>query len=216
MKVYPVTDRGRATLTRILDAACNLFGTQGIRATSLDDIGAAAGVGRSQLYHFFVDKGDLVAEVVAYQVEQVVLEMQESLEKMTTVADVRSWCDDIVAYYASAAVSFRCPLGSLINQLGDEDKAAREALRAGFTRWEALLEAGLRRVADGGGLRPEVQTSAVAAALLAAYQGGVLLAAVNDDVAPLRLALHGVTDAVLVDAESSGRRGRRPAAPARL
>lgn len=199
MKVVPTTDRGRATVGRVLEAACDLFNAQGIRSTSLDEIGAAAGVGRGQLYHFFVDKSDLVAEVVTFQVERVIAGLQPTMEAMSTSDDVRAWCEAVVNSYAATPGPIRCPLGSLINQLGDDDQAARSALQASFARWERLLEAGLQRVADTGGLRAGVAAGDLAAALLAAYQGGVLLAAVHGDVAPLRRALRGVADVALVD-----------------
>lgn len=197
MKVAPTTDRGRATVARILDAACDLFGTQGVRSTTLDEIGAAAGVGRSQLYHFFVDKADLVAEVVACQVERVVDGLSPTLESMSTPGDVQAWCDDVVAFHAASAPSIRCPIGSLVHQLGESDVAARRALVTGFQRWEQLLAAGLQRVADHGGLAESSNAETLASALLAAYQGGVLLAGATGDVDPLRRALAGVTDAAL-------------------
>lgn len=208
MKVNPTTDRGRATVGRVLDAACGLFGIQGIQSTSLDEIGAAAGVGRGQLYHFFVDKSDLVAEVVAFQVERLVAALEPTLEAMSTTDDVHAWCDEVVAFHAASAASIRCPIGSLINQLGEDDEAARRALRTGFTHWERLLEAGLQRVADGGGLTTGSDARTLAAALLAAYQGGVLLANVNGDVAPLRRALEGVTRAALASAPGPRKRRR--------
>ena len=197
MKVTPTTDRGRATVQRVLDAACDLFGARGIRSTSLDDIGAAAGVGRGQLYHFFVDKSDLVSEVVALQVERVVAELTPMLEAMSTAEDVQAWCEDVVAFHAAPEASIRCPIGSLINQLEDGDHAARRALVAGFASWERALEAGLQRVADAGGLATGADAGTLASALLAAYQGGVLLSNVTGDVAPLRRALRGVTGAAL-------------------
>jgi TetR/AcrR family transcriptional regulator, transcriptional repressor for nem operon len=199
VKVKPTTDRGRATVERILDAACDLFYARGIRSTTLDEIGAAAGVGRGQLYHFFADKTDLVAEVVALQVERVVAEFTPMLEGVSTAADVYAWCDQVVAFHAASAASIRCPLGSLIHQLGEKDDAARRALLTGFVTWEELLEAGFRRVADSGGLTVGSEPRTLAAAVLAAYQGGVLLGSVTGDEAPLRRALEGVTNAALVE-----------------
>ena len=134
-------------------------------------------------YHFFVDKTDLVAEVVAFQVERLVAALEPTLEAMSTTDDVHAWCDEVVAFHAASAASIRCPIGSLINQLGEDDEAARRALRTGFTRWERLLKAGLQRVADAGGLTAGSDARTLAAALLAAYQGGVLLASVSGDVA---------------------------------
>lgn len=197
MKVEPTTDRGRATVGRVLDAACLLFARRGVRATTLDEIGAAAGVGRGQLYHFFADKADLVADVVAVQVERVIAAMAPSLDTMTTAEDVRAWCEKAVEVHEHSSDPMRCPIGSLVHELDDNDEAARAALRTGFDRWESLLEQGLRRVADDGGLITGADPTVLAAGLLAAYQGGMLLADVRGDLEPLRRALQAVTAVAL-------------------
>jgi AcrR family transcriptional regulator len=170
-----------------------------VRATTLDEIGAASGVGRGQLYHFFAGKADLVADVVSLQVERVIASMQPSFADMSTAADVRAWCDDAVRAYASSNDPIRCPIGSLVHEL-DKDGPARAALKAGFARWEALFAEGLRRVAGNGGLRAGTDPDMLAGGLLAAYQGGVLLADARGDVEPLRRALETVTSAALAPA----------------
>jgi TetR/AcrR family transcriptional regulator, transcriptional repressor for nem operon len=204
----PTTDRGRATVSRVLEAACVLFAKQGVRATTLDEIGAAAGVGRGQLYHFFADKADLVADVVALQVERVIASMQSSFDAMSTAADVRAWCDDAVGFYASSNDPIRCPIGSLVHELDQDEGPARDALKAGFARWEALFVNGLQRVADNGGLIAGADPKLLAHGLLAAYQGGVLLADVSGDVEPLRRALETVTATALVPKHHGVRVGR--------
>lgn len=85
----------------------------------------------------------------------------------------------------------------MIHQLTDSDEAARAALKAGFAQWETLLAEGLRRVADNGGLIPGADPPVMAVGLLAAYQGGLLLAELSGDVEPLRRALGTVTGLAL-------------------
>lgn len=191
MITTPTTDRGRATVGRVLDAACALFVEKGVRATTLDEICAAASVGRSQLYHFFADKSDLVADVVVAQAKRLLASVRPALETMVTVADLVAICDDVVATYGAGPRPIRCPLGSLIHQLdAREDAAAWTALKQGFAEWESLLAAGLQRVLDGAGAEAASTADQLATGFLAAYQGGVLIAEVTGDVEPLRRALH--------------------------
>jgi TetR/AcrR family transcriptional repressor of nem operon len=201
MITRPTTDRGRATVARVLDAACALFAEKGVRATTLDEIGAAAGVGRGQLYHFFAGKADLVADVVGLQVERIVDPIRPAVDAMSTADDVRNFCEAIISLHDSSE-KIRCPLGSLVPQL-DDDNTAREVLKAGFTQWEALLADGLRRVADSGGLISGADPAVVAGGLLAAYQGGMLLADVTGDVESQRRARNTVVTAVLTPAVSA-------------
>ncbi len=200
MRTAPSTDRGRASVARVLDAARALFAEHGVRPTTLDQIGQAAGVGRGQLYHFFTGKPDLVTEVVAQQVERVLGAQQPLLGELATAADVRAWCRIAVEQYAHDDDPVRCPIGALVHELGETDAAARAALAAGLTRWQAALASGLRRVRERGELAPGAEPDAVAAALLAAYQGGVLIAAATGDLTTLRHALAAVAASTLAGA----------------
>lgn len=210
MLTPPTTARGRATVSRIVLAACDLFSKQGVRGTTLDEIGAAAGVGRGQLYHFFADKADLVAEVIAQQVDWVIADMQPDLEAMTTDLDLIAWCDELAADHAQSKDAIRCPIGSLVYELSESDVAARRALKTGFARWEELLTQALHRVAEGGYLNSGADPALLAAGLLAAYQGGMLLANVEGSVAPIRRALEAVLTAAVPAsvAPTRNRRGR--------
>jgi AcrR family transcriptional regulator len=185
---------------RILDAACVLFGKRGVRVTTLDEIGTAAGVGRGQLYHFFAGKADLVTDVVALQVERVIASARSSFDTMSSAADVHAWCEETINAYASSNDAMRCPIGSLIHELDSDSEPARNALQAGFARWEGLMAEGLQRVADNGGLTAGTDASALAGGLLAAFQGGLLLAEMTGDVQPLRRALETAVAGALTPA----------------
>jgi TetR/AcrR family transcriptional regulator, transcriptional repressor for nem operon len=198
VRTAPSTAKGRAALQRMLDAGCELFARQGVRATTLDQVGALSGTGRGQLYLYFVGKADLVAAVVAQQVDRVLDAQQPLLGTIGTAADVRAWCALATRAYA-ADDPVRCPIGSLVHELGEHDAAARAALAAGFGRWRAALAEGLRRVHERGELCAGVDPDAAATALLAAYQGGVLLAGATGDREHLRLALETFQYTALAD-----------------
>ncbi|WP_214404858.1 TetR/AcrR family transcriptional regulator [Pseudonocardia lacus] len=198
MRTEPRTAKGRATVERVLDAACDLFAQQGIRATTLDQVGARSGTGRGQLYLYFAGKSDLVAAVVAVQVRRVLDGQRPLLEAMDSAADVRAWCAAAERWYDADAPA-RCPIGSLVHELGEDDATARAALADGFERWRAAIADGLRRVHERGELAAGVDPDTAAGGLLAAYQGGVLLAGATGDLGALRLALATFQATVLAD-----------------
>jgi AcrR family transcriptional regulator len=178
----PSTDRGRATRERILDAASELFYRRGVGATGLDQVIAASRTGKGQLYHYFADKRELVHAVVDRQVGAVLEAQQSRLGRLSGPADLRAWADELVAAYRDSDHPVRCPLGALVAELAEGDPAARAALDRGFAAWSAALAAGLRRAGV-----PEPERHATA--LLAAYQGGLLLSQARGDLGPLRTAL---------------------------
>ena len=70
-KELPRTAKGRRTRAAIVDAAASMMYDHGVAGTTLDDVLAASETGKSQLYHYFSDKSDLVEAVIARQLERV-------------------------------------------------------------------------------------------------------------------------------------------------
>jgi AcrR family transcriptional regulator len=54
-----LTAGGAATRSRIVNAAADVIYEHGVERTSLDEVMAASGVSKSQLYHYFADKDAL-------------------------------------------------------------------------------------------------------------------------------------------------------------
>lgn len=73
--------------------------------------------------------------------------------------------------------------------LADGDEAGQSAVRAGFAAWELLLAGGITRVRDSGELAADADPERLATGLMAALQGGLLLARTTRDVRRLEVAL---------------------------
>src|ERR1700730_377465 len=89
-RALPVTARGRRARASIIDAAATLMYQKGVSTTSLDDVLAAASSGKSQLYHYFDSKADLVAAVIERQL-QLVLAEQPSLQYIESWDGIETW-----------------------------------------------------------------------------------------------------------------------------
>ncbi|WP_151484745.1 TetR/AcrR family transcriptional regulator, partial [Streptomyces albicerus] len=63
MPKEPMTERGRQTRARIVEAAAALVAERGVEGTGIDHVLAAARASKSQLYHYFTDKDDLIRAV---------------------------------------------------------------------------------------------------------------------------------------------------------
>jgi len=185
----PRTEKGRRTRERIVAAAARLMAEQGVARTSLDEVGAVAEVGRSQLYHYFADKDGLVESVVEHQLRRAVDDPR--LARLDRLEDWVAWRDAVVAAKRRLQGAGGCPAGSLAAELAETDEAARVALEAGFARWEARFRAGISAMIERGALRPGTDAEQLATTILAAFQGGMLLARLRRDVAPLEAALDG-------------------------
>jgi AcrR family transcriptional regulator len=196
----PTTDRGRATLERILAAAADLFYRQGIRATGLDQIISASGTGKGQLYHYFAGKSDLVRAVVDRQIELVIDAQRPVLEDADGWEDIEAWIELLISSHEAADDPFRCPIGSLAAELAEGDAQTRAALGTAFARWTGCIAQALRGLQAAGAISAHADCDAMAGALLAAYQGGLVLSRVSGDAGPLRAALHAARDGVQAQA----------------
>jgi TetR/AcrR family transcriptional regulator, transcriptional repressor for nem operon len=188
-RALPVTERGRRARASIIDAAATLMYQKGVSTTSLDDVLAAAGSGKSQLYHYFDSKADLVAAVIDRQLE-LVLARQPSLTHIDSWERIDDWVSEILTAHSAPGGPFACPLGTMAAELKN-DETFRPLLDEAFRRWEAPLANGLQTIQDRGELVADADPGRLASTVIAALQGGMLLARVRGDIAPLRDTLEG-------------------------
>lgn len=180
----PATAQGRRTRAAIIEAAAAAMYQQGVAATSLDDVLAASGTGKSQLYHYFKDKSDLVAAVIERQTE-IVLQAQPALMQIDSIAGLDRWAQAILASHEVPGGPFACPLGTMAAELKN-DPAYRVRVAAAFGRWQSLLAQGLIRMQTRGQLGPREDPDRLAATLIAALQGGMLMGRLSQDATVLR------------------------------
>ncbi|HVY09688.1 MAG TPA: TetR/AcrR family transcriptional regulator [Mycobacteriales bacterium] len=189
-----LTWRGRETRGRIIHAAADLMYVKGVNATTLDDVRAASGTSKSQLYQHFAGKEELVRAVVALRAKQVLEREESRLRQFRTFGALERWRNALVQTNALQNGAYGCALGSMASELSDQDEEARKTLAETFRGWAALIAAGLRRMQDGGTLSAAADPDKLAVGLMAALQGGYLLAETAHDVEPMETALDMALD----------------------
>jgi TetR/AcrR family transcriptional repressor of nem operon len=185
----PATPKGRATRERILQAAAELVAEKGAAGMSLDDVRARTGASRSQLYHYFEDRDDLVRTVVDVTIDAVIGVQGELLDHLDTWSGIDRWFESLVQLQVERQARGGCPIGSLAGQLAERDAGARAAIASGLERWETPLRDGLLRMQARGKLRDDADPAELASATMASIQGGLLLTQVRRDPGQLRIAL---------------------------
>jgi TetR/AcrR family transcriptional regulator, transcriptional repressor for nem operon len=187
----PATARGRATRERILQAAAQLVAEKGATGMTLDELRARTGASRSQLYHYFQDRDDLVRAVIDVTTDTVLGNQGDFLDHLDSWAGIDRWFDLMVQHQIGQHARGGCAIGSLVGQLAENDPEARAAIAAGFDRWEAHIRDGLTRMQARGKLRKDADPAVLATATMASIQGGLLLTQVRRDPRQLRIALDG-------------------------
>jgi TetR/AcrR family transcriptional regulator, transcriptional repressor for nem operon len=183
-----LTGKGLATRDRILDVAAELVFEGGVAGTTLDDVRAAAKVSKSQLYHYFADKDDLIHAVIGATIQRVIDE-QAALGDLASWRAIARWFDELVEQQVARHAAGGCPIGSLAGELAERDEVARDALAAGFGHWEQPVRQGLEKMRAAGALKRSSDPARLATATLAAIQGGLVLTQTRRDPDQLRIAL---------------------------
>ncbi len=184
-----MTSRGAATKARIVEAANQLMFEQGVALTTLADVRTASGTSKSQLYQHFADKNTLVREVIEFRAEALLAQQRRRLEKVDSLRGLELWRDEMVERNALRDGAYGCPLGSIANEIADHDEDTRRVIATHFDEWLQMLVDAIDRLRTLGVLRADADSRALASGLLAALQGGYLLAKTARDVNLMRVAL---------------------------
>ena len=191
------TRKGLATRARIVDVAARIMFERGVANTSIDQVRRAAGVGGSQISHYFRDKRELTRHVVAARRNDVrVFHHQPRLAALDSLDALQAWADAAVAAIDAVYRVGGCVYGSLAGELIDADDEIHDDLSAGYDEWIGLFEAGLAAMRDRGDLRPDADPRHLAVSLVVAHQGGAMLTHATGDEAPLRTAVNAAVDYV--------------------
>jgi TetR/AcrR family transcriptional repressor of nem operon len=171
-----------------LECATRVFWTRGFEHTSLDDLCAATGLGRSSLYAAFGDKRALYLKALARYEERSVARIAKAFEGRTLRQGLEAFLagliDDIVAGPGRSG----CFIGNCAAELARLDRAAAARVRASLELIEAAFREVLRRELPSG-----ADASALARFLTAGVQGLRLVGKAN----PQRAALEDIARVML-------------------
>ncbi|ORW30797.1 TetR family transcriptional regulator [Mycobacterium paraense] len=204
------TRKGLATRARIVEVAARLMFERGVANTSIDQVRRAAGVGGSQISHYFRDKRDLTRHVVAARGEDVqAFHTQPALGALDSIDALQAWADANVADIDRVYRVGGCVYGALAGELIESDDQLHDDLSAGYDRWIGLFQGGLTAMRRRGELRPDADPRHLAVSLVAAHQGGALVTYATGDPEPMRAAVNAAVDYVRSFAPLSAPRRKR-------
>ncbi len=171
-----------------MEHAAELFAARGVAGTSLDEVLAAAGAGKSQLYHYFHGRDELVEAAVGLRCTQVLAGLTQALGTVASLAELQLALAGFVAGFEQMGLP-GCPIGSLAAEVAERNEGARLKTAAAFDAWEQLFADALARIRDRGELRADARPAALATALLASIEGGMVLSQARKDPASLHMAV---------------------------
>ena len=173
--------RSSTARTRLVESAARRIHASSYAAASVEDLCADAGVQKGSFYYFFPSKRDLARAAIAEQwagTQATILEPAFAPDVQPLERIARFF--HLVARRQRAKVERGCPFGNLEAEMGTQDKVIRAAVRKVFDGYQAYFEQALREAAASGSL-PDAEVVSAARALVAFFQGALLLAKASND-----------------------------------
>jgi len=208
---------------RIVSTAARLFLERSYQAVGVDELCQSADVRKGSFYHYFSSKSELGKAVIDLHAHAFNKQLSGSVattptQKLHAIPDAIGAIQSALEAQFGRAVG--CPFGNFAAELSTTDDDLRRHLADRLAAMERHLAAVCHDAAAAGALRAGTDPDRLAHALLAQYQGIILLAKLNDSgVSALAPALHDFIDGYVVDGSASAvsqraRAARAPAAPA--
>jgi TetR/AcrR family transcriptional regulator, transcriptional repressor for nem operon len=185
----PKTERGRRTRDRILAAAAEMMLVQGVEGTSVDRVLERSGAGKSQFYHYFEDKSELVRAVLDHRLQEDLARLGELLERLDDWDGIRRWFAATVELQERQGFIGGCPIGTIAAERADVDEALRPRLVEALRTKGEYLRRGLERMRARGALREDADPARLADFVTATLQGALLMASVQKERSALEATL---------------------------
>jgi len=170
------------TQQRILDSARQLFFARSYADVGVADICEHAGVKKGSFYHFYPSKQALTLAVLDAHFVDIKEKMidQAFAEDLPPLARLARFAE--MAYQFQKQVSVEtghvlgCPFGNLATELSTQDEPIRERIQQIFAKLQKLVKSVLKAAQERGEVPKEVDADATAQAMLAYFEGVLLMA----------------------------------------
>jgi TetR/AcrR family transcriptional repressor of nem operon len=176
-----------------LERATRLFWTKGFEQTSLDELCAATGLGRSSLYAAFGDKRTLYLRALARYEERSASRIAAALAGRPIREGLAAFLGGLIDNIVAGPGRRGCFIGNCAAELARLDRTAAAHVRASLERIEAAFRDALAQAKTRGELARGADAEALARFLTAGIQGLRLVGKANRD----RRALEDVAAVML-------------------
>lgn len=167
--------------SRMVNAAIDLFHLKGTDATSVDDVLKKSGTGKSQFSHYFKTKAGLIESAIATLSKQIKAGHSATGYHIESWKQLERWFQTFIDFQASVGFARSCPIGTIGNDLLDDQSELRSSIVA-FLDWSRNeLSSFFKEKLDAGELDSAAKPVALADLCISVMQGGMLLTKIRRD-----------------------------------
>jgi len=184
------------TRERLINAMITTLQHRGLHGAGLSEILSVAGAPKGVLYHHFPGGKDALAVAAIEATFSYLCHKLDSYvaKEPDFTSALQAWILRALRGLDDSAFELGCPLAAVALESTAADVAIRRSLSEGF----ATLRARIADVLVSAGHTPQ-RAAAIAALIIAAYEGGLLQARVANDTAPMVQAMDALMPMLKVE-----------------
>ncbi|HPI88187.1 MAG TPA: TetR/AcrR family transcriptional regulator [Spirochaetota bacterium] len=172
-------NKGQITRDKVIQLSMDLIHARGVGNTSMNDIIAATGVKKGNLYFHFSSKEELALEVIDRARRQYSEYLSSAISGTTSMEKLESLIDAVVSFHVKRKLRGGCIFGNTALETGGTDSPLRLLIREVFSRWAGQIEALIIQAAGEGSARNDIPPDVLARTIIAALEGAIMLAKVS-------------------------------------
>ena len=134
-----MTQKGKVSQIRIIEAANHLFYTKGYNQTSVSDVAAETGITKGNLHYHFRSKDELLEAVITHRLGMISENLQQWDQDYPEAKDKLKRFVQMVLSEQAEIVRYGCPMGSLNVELGKCQISLQAKARAMFDLFQVWL-----------------------------------------------------------------------------
>lgn len=165
----------------LLKSAYHSFRIHGYHGSSLNDILATAGIGKSQMYHYYKSKEELLMATLDFYSSKVYQETFRFMNNIESLEEFEALIDGSTRLCKSQKMIAGCFLGSIAGELAAQNDKIRMHLVGLYQNWKELFIEGLDNLKNKSLLSKDTDTHELAEYFLVSVQGAFVLAKATKD-----------------------------------
>lgn len=169
---------------RIIDAATELFITQGAQDTSLADIARQLKISKGTLYYYYSSKAELIFDVTEIYMENLTSGLLKWVKGLSHDSPPENILEVVFQTVFEARTRGKLHI-YLIQEAITHNPQLKEKIRNAYLRWKEMLREGLEEIY--GDRYPAQEYAEI---LLTMLTGGIVHTILEVDMAPLKSLIH--------------------------
>jgi len=191
-----MTTKGEQTRTRILDGAKQIFHRKGFSATSVNDLLAATGTTKGNLYFHFSGKEEIGLEVLRQEKKKFLQFLDKSLKGRTPGEGLDNFFHQALEKHHRRGFVGGCLFGNTALETSDTSEVFAGVVKEVFEAWIAKVAFTVEQAQACDQVRADLPPLELAEMIVMTLEGGIMQARLQKSELPLKRSLETLRQVV--------------------